>query len=135
MPQRNFLTLFTDDLARSRDWYVQLLGYEVDFDSDWFVQLRSPALPTVELGLLRRDHELVPEGHCLPGQGGMLTVVIEDVDALHEKAIERGETILEAPRDLFYGQRRMLVVDPNGWLVDVSSACEPDPDWLASLRK
>jgi uncharacterized glyoxalase superfamily protein PhnB len=65
--------------------------------------------------------------------GGMLTLVVDDVDAVHARAQEAGIEIVEPPTDLFYGQRRMLVTDPNGLLVDISSECPPDPDWLASL--
>ncbi|MFN3200388.1 MAG: VOC family protein [Bradymonadia bacterium] len=134
MPQRNFLTRFSEDLARDRAWYIELLGYEVAFDSDWFVQLRAPGSELVELGLLARGHALIPEADQHDAaRGGMLTVVVDDVDAVHQRAVERGETIVEAPRNLFYGQRRMLVRDPGGMLVDVSSECPPDPEWLASL--
>lgn len=42
MVSRAFFSVFSDDLPASHDWYVELLGYEVDFDSDWFVQLRAP---------------------------------------------------------------------------------------------
>lgn len=64
----------------------------------------------------------------------MLTVVVDDVDTVHARARAAGIEIVEPPTDLFYGQRRMLVTDPNGLLVDVSSECPPDPDWLASLE-
>ena len=130
---RNFLTMLSDDLPRSRDWYVDRLGYKVDFDSDWFVQLRSAATETVELGILRRDHEIVPASFRAPPAGGMLTVVVDDVDEVHRRAVEAGDRIIEPPRNLFYGQRRLLLTDPNGMLVDVSSECEPDPEWLKSV--
>lgn len=35
--------------------------------------------------------------------------------------------------DRFYGQRRMLLLGPEGQVVDVSLGCAPDPTWLASL--
>ena len=127
------MTMFTDDLVRARDWYVDRLDYKVDFDSDWFVQLRSPTNDAVELGILKRDHELVPEGFRGPRAGAMLTVVVDDVEAVYRKAQDRGDQIIEVPRNLFYGQRRLLLQDPDGMLVDVSSECEPDPEWLASL--
>lgn len=133
MVQRNFSTVFSQDVAAARDWYVELLGYRVAFDSDWFVQLESPEVAAVELGILAADHELVPNEYRAAPAGAMLTVVVDDVDGVHTRAVERGETIVEAPRDLFYGQRRMLVVGPDGLLIDVSSECEPDPEWLASL--
>lgn len=133
MVQRNFSTVFSQDLAAARDWYVELLGYRVAFDSDWFVQLESPEVAAVELGILAADHELVPNDFRAAPAGAMLTVVVDDVEVIHSRAVERGETIVEAPRDLFYGQRRMLVVGPDGLLIDVSSECDPDPEWLASL--
>lgn len=134
VPHRNFLTVLTDHLAKSRDWYVELLGYGVDFDSDWFVHLQSPQNASVELGLLARSHDLVPRGYRAAPAGGMLTVVVADVDPVFKLAQARGEKVIEAPEDQFYGQRRMLVADPNGLLVDVSSECAPDPEWLDSLK-
>lgn len=130
---RGFFSVTSDDLTASRDWYVGLLGYEVEFDSDWFVHLRDPANPCLELGILSRSHEVVPERVRSVPTGGFVTLVVEDVDAVHRHAQERGVEVLEEPTDQFYGQRRMLVVDPNGLVLDISSECPPDPDWLASL--
>ena len=64
----------------------------------------------------------------------MLTVVVDDVDAVHAKALAAGDVIVEAPEDKFYGQRRMLLEGPEGVLLDISSSCPPDPAWLASLQ-
>ncbi len=133
MPSRNFYSVLSDDLAATRDWFVSLFGYRVEFDSDWFVHLQSVDHADVELGILARDHDIVPAPVRGQPSGGMLTIVVEDVDAVHRQAVDRGLEVVEAPRDLFYGQRRMLLVDPNGLMVDVSTECPPDPDWLASL--
>lgn len=133
MPSRNFYSVVSDDLPGTRDWYVELFGYRVEFDSDWFVHLQSVDAPAVELGILARDHEIVPERIRQQPSGGMVTIVVDDVDALQRRAIDRGAEVIETPRDLFYGQRRMLLVDPNGLVVDASSECPPDPEWLASL--
>jgi catechol 2,3-dioxygenase-like lactoylglutathione lyase family enzyme len=131
--RRAFLTLLAGDLVATRDWYVQLLGLQVEFDSDWFVQLRDPDEAGLELGILARDHEVAPRTCQGAAAGGYLTVVVDDVDDVHRRAQLAGVRILEAPIDLFYGQRRMLVEDPDGWVVDISSECAPDPDWVASL--
>jgi catechol 2,3-dioxygenase-like lactoylglutathione lyase family enzyme len=135
MVSRNFFCVFSDDLRVSKDWYVNLLEYVVDFDSEWFVHLQSPNNDMVELGIMLRHNELIPEAARTKAGGGMLTVVVDDVDASYRRAMTAGATIVEPPRDLFYGQRRMLVKDPNGMLVDISSPCDPDPDWLASLQQ
>lgn len=131
--RRAFLTLTSSNLAVSRDWYVELLGLRVEFDSDWFVQLQDEDEPGLELGILDRDHAVAPASSRGGPGGGYLTVVVDDVDQVHERARAADVRVLEAPRDLFYGQRRMLVEDPDGWVVDISSECAPDPDWLSSL--
>jgi PhnB protein len=133
MPERAFFSVLTPDPGRVAAWYRDLLGYDTVFDSDWFVQLRDPRHELLELGFLRRDHEIVPERSRAAGTGGMLTFVVDDVDATHRWALDAGLEVLEPPRNLFYGQRRMLLLDPDGQLVDVSSECPPDPEWLASL--
>ena len=127
------MTMLSDDLERARDWYVQRLGYRVQFDSDWFVQLRAVHNEAVELGILKRDHDIVPAAYRSARAGVMLTVVVDDVDRVYAAAVRAGDEIVESPRNLFYGQRRLLLKDPDGMLVDVSSECDPDPDWLASL--
>jgi len=131
---RAFVSVFSESLPETRDFYVELFGWRVDFDSDWFVHLQARENAALELGILRRNHEIVPEAFRSAPAGTMITIVVPDVDALHEIAVERGLAIVEPPRDLFYGQRRMLLRDPSGTLVDVSSECAPSPEFLASLR-
>jgi len=133
MIQRSFYSLFSEDPASTAEWYRSHFGFEVTFDSDWFVHLRAPANELLELGIIDRSHEIVPEAHRLAPAGGMLTLVVDDVDEVHRRLVADGHHVIEEPRDLFYGQRRMLLADPTGALVDVSSECEPDPEWLASL--
>ncbi len=131
--QRCFVNLLSDDLARARDWYLDLFGWRIDFDSDWFVHLQAPDNDDVELGLLRRDQEIVPAELRAATSGVIVTLVVDDVDELHRRAVEAGADVIEEPRDLFYGQRRLLLRDPDGTVVDVSSECEPAPEFIASL--
>ena len=37
--RRSFPTVLSDRLPETRDFYVALLGFEVAFDSDWYVAL------------------------------------------------------------------------------------------------
>lgn len=109
------------NLAASRDFYRELLGLTVAFDSDWYVQLADPDNSRLEFGIIQQDHELIPpEFHAAP-QGCYLTFVVDDVDAVYARAQSRELAVLQPPTDEFYGQRRMLLTDPNGLLVDISS--------------
>ncbi|QIS12715.1 VOC family protein [Nocardia arthritidis] len=121
---RSFVNICTDRLPETRDFYVDLLGFEVGFDSDWFIQLSAKGSDAT-IGIMRRDHELVPEQARGTASGSYLTVVVDDVEPVFARAKELGVPIIEEPTDLFYGQRRMLVSDPNGVAVDVSSPTAP----------
>ncbi|MEZ4240478.1 MAG: VOC family protein [Myxococcota bacterium] len=132
---RAFPTLFVADLARARAFWCELLGWHPAWDSDWYVHLSATPEGPPELGLLRRDHELVPEERRLAPQGAMVTVVVDDVDAVFAAATDRGVQVVEPPRNLFYGQRRMLITDPDGHLIDVSTPCPPDPEWEAEQQR
>lgn len=119
--RRVFLNILSDRLPETKDFYVGLLGFTVAFDSDWFINLQEPTQPLNELGIWKRDHELVPEEYRANPQGGILSFVVDDVDAAFADANDRGLKVIAPPRDLFYGQRSMLIEDPNGLLVDIST--------------
>jgi catechol 2,3-dioxygenase-like lactoylglutathione lyase family enzyme len=116
----------SDNLAASRDFYVSLLGLEVNYDSDWYVQLRSPTHAELEFGIIARRSELVPPQFRTTPSGMYVTFVVPDVDAVYAKARSLGIEIVQEPRNEFYGQRRFLTVDPNGCLIDVCSPWSDD---------
>lgn len=123
----------SDDLVESKNFYTKLLGFEVMYQSDWYIQLvaplepdsaagsAAPAAPTIEVGIIQRDHELVPARYQAAPTGMYVTFVVKDVDTVYAVALELGLEILQPPRNEFYGQRRFLTLDPNGCLIDVSS--------------
>jgi catechol 2,3-dioxygenase-like lactoylglutathione lyase family enzyme len=111
----------SDHLAESREFYIALLGFEVNYDSDWYVQLRCPTNAGIEFGIIQRDHELVPERYRSAPTGMYVTFVVDDVDAVYEQAKAMELSIVQEPKNEFYGQRRFLTVDPNGCLLDICS--------------
>lgn len=133
MLERAFVSILSTDLPRSQAWYQSLFGYRIEFESDWFIHLQDPDNPALELGLIAVDHEIVTDRMRASPTGGLITLVVADVDRIEDQATTMGVEILQPPTNLFYGQRRMLLADPDGQVVDVSSECDPDPDWVASL--
>lgn len=133
MISRGFPNVLSNDLPAAKRWYEDLLSLATEFDSDWFVHLRAPAAEGVEVGLLDADHELVPLGTNTSGNGVILTFVVDDVDETYKRATTLGYSVIEPPVDQFYGQRRMILSDPDGTLVDISSECQPSQEFLDSL--
>jgi catechol 2,3-dioxygenase-like lactoylglutathione lyase family enzyme len=118
---RLMTNICSHNLAASRDFYRDLLGLQVTYDSDWFIQLRIPDNDHLELGILQQGHPLMPTEFQAAPQGCYLTFVVDEVDAVYARAQAMNVSILQAPKDEFYGQRRLLLTDPNGLLIDVSS--------------
>lgn len=107
------------DIGRSRDFYVGLLGLTVVYDSDWYVQLQSSTTESVQLGLVIQDHDTIPEGFRGPPAGVLVSVEVDNVDAVHDCARAAGLPIASTLRSEDFGQRHFMTVDPDGLLVDV----------------
>ncbi|MEH1128021.1 VOC family protein [Micromonospora sp. CPCC 206061] len=60
-----------------------------------------------------------PPAGGLPGSPVFQFIYVEDVDAVVDRAVEAGATLLRAPQDQFYGDRDGYIVDPfgHGWVV------------------
>ena len=124
---RILTNICSDDLQKSKDFYVELLGFKVKYDSDWYVQLCSPEDSEIEYGIIQKNHDLVPEQYRQPPNGVYVTFVVDDTDAVYAKALGMNVPILQEPRNEFYGQRRFLAKDPNGCLIDICSPWEGNP--------
>jgi catechol 2,3-dioxygenase-like lactoylglutathione lyase family enzyme len=119
---RVLYNIMTDDLAGTRDFYERLLGMVPIYDSSWYVVLKPSETSAHELGIIDVNSEVVPQSfRGRPTSGSYLTFVVDDVEKIFRRAKSQKLNVLEAPQDLFYGQRRMLVLDPNGLLIDISS--------------
>ena len=117
---RIMTNICSDKLAESKYFYTKLFDFEVDYDSDWFVHLISKD-KKLELGIIDRSNEIVPEGFQNSPQGFYITFVVDNVDPLFSIAESEKFKIVSEPMDTFYGQRRLLLEDPDGSLVDISS--------------
>lgn len=119
--QRCFTNILTEEVAVTAAFYEQLLGLQRQFASDWFISLVDPDNPGHELGILNQTSEIVPVRAQRAPAGVILTFVVADCDALYERAVAMNANIVEVPREMPYGQRRMILRDPAGTFVDISS--------------
>ena len=122
---RLFTTIVTDDVVKTTDFYLSFLPLKRHFDSDWFVILVPIDGPLLELAIMDRANDIVPETMKSGQSNGMLTFVVEDVEIVFGQAKLMGVDIVEPPTAMFYGQMRMLVRDPNGMILDISSPTTP----------
>jgi catechol 2,3-dioxygenase-like lactoylglutathione lyase family enzyme len=97
--------------AETRDFFVDLLGFEVAMDMDWVVTLVSPTNPSAQVTIVGNDDPAAPG----------ISVEVADVDAVHAKALEQGLEIAYSLRDEDWGVRRFMLREPSGMTVNVLS--------------
>jgi len=110
----------SNNLVGSRDFYTKLFDFNVDYDSDWFIHLISKD-KKLELGIIDKTNDIVPKDFQNNPQGFYITFVVENADEIFKISKAEKFEIVSEPTDTFYGQRRLLLKDPNGTLVDISS--------------
>lgn len=110
----------TDKMAESKAFYLNNFPFEVTFESDWYVSLRSNGERPFELAILNYRHETIPEGFKKPLTGGLLVnFEVEDVDSVYRTFRDASLPIHLELRSEDFGQRHFITSDPNGVLIDV----------------
>jgi uncharacterized glyoxalase superfamily protein PhnB len=101
----------SDQPVETRDFFVDLLGFEVVMDMGWVTTLASPTNPSVQVTVIGNDDMAAPG----------ISVEVPDVDAVHARAVERGVEIAYPLRDEAWGVRRFMLREPSGTIVNVLS--------------
>lgn len=117
---RMMTNICSEQLSESRDFYTKLFDFTIDYDSDWFIHLISTD-KMLELGIIDINSEIVPKDIRKQPTGTYITFVVDNVDELYKIAKTNEFKIVHSPEDTFYGQRRMLLKDPNNYIIDISS--------------
>ena len=92
-------------------FFVDLLGFEVAMDLGWVVTVASPTNHSAQLNIISNDDPSAPG----------ISVGVDDVDAVHARAVEMGFEIAYSLRDEEWGVRRFMLREPSGTLVNVVS--------------
>jgi uncharacterized glyoxalase superfamily protein PhnB len=106
----------SDRPADTRDFFVELLGFEVAMDIGWVVTVTSAANRSAQVNIIGNDDPAAPG----------ISVEVTDVDAVHARAVEQGLDIAYPLRDEDWGVRRFMVREPSGTVVNVL-AHRPNP--------
>ncbi|MDX7986489.1 hypothetical protein FE392_03950 [Xenorhabdus sp. 12] len=111
--------ILTDNLISTRNLFVNLLDFSIEYESNWFISMSSEKHGQVSAFL--RTSEFIPNAYQKACQGLIITCIVENVEPYYLKAQKLGVNIIEPPRDLPYGQRRFLIKDQSGALLDISA--------------
>lgn len=79
---------------------------------------------------------VVVAGSAEQPAGHSVMVRVDDVAAIHRRAVDHGAHVVEPPSDHVYGERQCTVVDPGGhiWTFSESIADVDPADWGGKRR-
>ena len=101
----------SDRAAETRDFFTELLGFEVVMDLGRVVTVASPTNRSAQVTIVSNDDPAAPG----------ISVEVEDVDAVHARAVDQGLEIAYPLRDEEWGVRRFMLREPSGTMVNVLS--------------
>jgi len=110
---------FVRDVAAAVRWYVDKLG---------FVMLRQePDFAVVALGeahVLLAHESIAPDRAQLAtrGAGVNVRIMVDDVDAIYERAKASGVRIVHDIADRYYGLRDFILADADGFMLRFAQA-------------
>ncbi len=124
--------IMTGDVAGTAAFYKEHLRFAPLFESDWYVHLQSSEDKRVNLGIVKSDHETIPEqARGRSAAGLLINFEVKDPDAIYARIQAAGLPILRTLRDEPFGQRHFIFADPNGVLIDVIKPIPPSAEFAA----
>jgi predicted enzyme related to lactoylglutathione lyase len=124
------IRLITDDVARLVAFYEQVTGTSADWATPDFAELRTPA-GTLAIGSTRTV-SLFAAGSARPADNhtAIIEFLVEDVDAerrrLRDLVGGAGGTFVNEPTTMPWGNRSLLLRDPDGNLVNCFTPVTPE---------
>lgn len=103
--------ILSERLDESRSFYVDVMGLEGGDGLDWILFFSSPDDPKLQLSVMNLD--------VSAGIHPDVTIEVDDVDAVHAKAVATGAEIVHPLTDEPWRVRRFFVKDPNGAVINV----------------
>lgn len=88
--------------------------FDITFEADWYVSLKTSQQPVYQLALLDYRHPSVPAAFQQAAQGVLLNFEVADVDAEYQRLKAAGLPLHLDLRSEAWGQRHFITSDPNG---------------------
>ncbi len=117
------ITLFVEDLAAAKQFYVDVFGLPVKFEDDDSAVFD---FGNTLINLLKTTaaDELIEPAVVAPRDGGsrlQLTVDVDDVDDACAELARRGVALLNGPMDRPWGVRTASFIDPGGHIWEIAT--------------
>jgi len=116
------ITLFTEDLEQTKEFYQKVFGLPVDYeDSNSAVFKFGDTL--VNLLRITEANTLIEPAKVANREAGsrfVFTIGVDDVDAMCAELVSRGVELLNGPMDRPWGIRTASFMDPAGYIWEIA---------------
>jgi len=116
------VTLFTEDLQRSKEFYQRVFGLPIHFeDSNSAVFKFGDTL--INLLNITEANELIEPAKVANRENGhrfVFTIGVDDVDAMCAELVSRCVELLNGPMDRPWGIRTASFMDPAGYIWEIA---------------
>ncbi len=103
--------ILSEHFDESRAFYNDVIGLDGGEGLDWILFFGTDQ-PEVQLSVMKLDIKAHVHPH--------VSIEVDDVDAVHERARAAGAEIVYPLTDEEWGLRRFFVRDPNGSVINVT---------------
>jgi len=132
LTRRMDLTISTNKLEQSRDFYRDILGFALVFENDNYIEMLAEGSTTMGVSFVTPE---LSGGEKFTGEGIILSFEVADVDAEFARLKASGVRILEELRDKAWGERSFVINDPNGVHVYIYKSIPPTPEYQEVFDK
>ena len=122
----------TKSLTESKEFYTKHFGFQILFDSDWYVQLASSQDGNLQIAFIVPNHKSQPPifQSEFDGKGIFYTLEVDDADFELERLKKEGVEISLDIQDEPWGERHFAVKDPNKIILNVSQPIPPTGEFV-----
>ena len=116
------ITMFTEDLDRSKRFYQDVFGLPTAWEDDNSAVFKFDNT-VINLLKIPAAHELIEPGTVAGPEAGarfQLTVGVDDVDAVCAELASRGVQLLNGPMNRPWGIRTASFTDPSGHIWEIA---------------
>jgi uncharacterized glyoxalase superfamily protein PhnB len=120
------IRIITGDINRLVGFYEKVTGVQAVWGNEDFAELRT-AHGTLAIGSTRTVPLFAP-GSARPADNhtAIIEFVVDDVDALHENLNGMVEDFVNVPTTMPWGNRTLLLRDPDGNMVNFFTPVTPE---------
>ncbi len=118
-------TISTNKLRESKEFYMRHFGFQLVYESDWYIELIGSEIPAgISFTLPQRE-----AGEFFNGKGLILSFEVDDVDSEHDRLKSEGVPIAQELQNKPWGERSFVVNDPSGVHLYIYSLVPATPEY------